>query len=72
MTTRARTNLDADTIEVMDWTNIETADLICTGYDWVVGDKSGTKAYLQSLFVTIEEDYLERKYAINEVGEEHE
>jgi hypothetical protein len=40
-------------------------DLICRGYQWVVGDKFGMKAYLQSMFVTIDEDPLELKYAIN-------
>jgi len=68
MTSKSRTNLDDDTVEVLDWANIANADLICRAYNWEVGDKSGIKAYLQSLFVTIEEDYLERKYAINEVG----
>jgi hypothetical protein len=66
LTSRARTNLDEDSVEVLDWANIEKADLICRAYEWAVGDKSGIKAYLKSLFVTIEEDYLERKYAINE------
>jgi hypothetical protein len=69
LTSRARTNLNEDNIEVLDWANIETADVICRGYEWSVGDKSGTKAYVKSLFVTIEEDYLERKYAVNEVEE---
>lgn len=69
MTSRTRTNLDEDRVEVLDWANIEKADLICRSYNWEVGDKSGVKAYLQSLFVTIEEDFLERKYAINEVEE---
>lgn len=69
MTSRARTNLDEESVEVLDWVNIEKADLICRAYNWVVNDKSGVKAYLQSLFITIEEDYLERKYAVNEVGE---
>lgn len=69
LTSRARTNLSEDSIEVLDWANIQTADLICRGYEWTVGDKSGIKAYVKSLFVTIEEDYLERKYAVNEVEE---
>lgn len=67
MTSRSRVNLDEDQVEVLDWANIAMADLICRGYDWNVGAKSGTKAYLQSLFVTIEEDALEKKYAINEM-----
>jgi len=66
ITSTGRTHLDNDSIEVLDWADIQTADLIARGYDWVVGDKSGTKAYLQSLFVTIEEDELERKYALKE------
>lgn len=67
MTSRVRTNLVEDTVEVLDWANIEKADLIARSYFWEVGGKSGYKAYLQSLFVTVEEDALEKKYAINEV-----
>jgi len=66
LTDTSRTQLDNDSVEVLDWAEIRNADLIARGYDWIVGDKSGTKAYLQTLFVTIEEDELERKYAINE------
>lgn len=66
ITSTARTNIGEDSIEILDWADIRVADLIARGYDWAVGDKSGTKAYLQSLFVTIEEDALERKYAIND------
>lgn len=69
ITSGGRTNLDESTIEVLDWADIAKADLICNAYEWEVGDKSGIKAYLKTLFVTIEEDALERKYAIN-AGEE--
>lgn len=66
ITSTARTNLTEESVAALDWAEIRIADLIARGYDWVVGDKAGTKAYLQSLFVTIEEDALERKYAIME------
>ncbi|MET0463186.1 MAG: hypothetical protein ABW007_08525 [Chitinophagaceae bacterium] len=69
LTSTTRTQLDERTIEVLDWADIQTADLIARGYDWTVNGKSGTKAYLQSLFVTIEEDALERKYAVHEISE---
>ena len=69
ITTGARTNLNQNSVDVLDWADIKKADLIARGYDWIVGDKTGTKAYLKSLFVTIEEDELERKYAINESGD---
>lgn len=66
LTSTTRTQLDENTVDVLDWAEIQTADLIARGYEWSVNGKAGTKAYLQSLFVTIEEDALERKYAVNE------
>lgn len=66
ITSVTRTNLGEDTVDVLDWADFETVDLICRGYEWLVNGKSGVKAYVKSLFVTIEEDALERKYAINE------
>lgn len=65
ITSNARTNLGEDMVEVLDWASIQTLDLIARGYEWTVNGKSGVKAYLQSLFVTIEEDALERKYAVD-------
>jgi hypothetical protein len=66
ITSGGRTQLDENSVEVLDYADIQTADLIARGYDWAVGDKAGTKAYLQTLIVTIEEDALEQKYHINE------
>ena len=63
ITSASRTTLDESSVEVLDWADIKVADLIARGYEWTVNGKSGTKAYLQSLFITIEEDALERKYA---------
>jgi hypothetical protein len=74
LTSTTRTQLDEKSIDVLDWADIKTVDLIARGFDWYVNGKGGTKAYLQSLFVTIEEDALERKYdfydtPLNEVNE---
>lgn len=66
LTSTTRTQLDEESVEILDWADIQTADLIARGYEWNVNGKTGVKAYLQSLFVTIEEDELERKYSINE------
>jgi hypothetical protein len=66
LTATSRTQLDEDSVEVLDWSDIKNVDLIARGYDWDVNGKTGTKAYLQSLFVTIEEDALEQKYKIHE------
>lgn len=63
ITSRGRTNLGEDEVEMLDWADIHTADLIVRPYEWTVNGKTGIKAYLKSLFVTIEEDALELKYA---------
>jgi hypothetical protein len=63
LTDTTRTQLDEASVEILDWANIKTLDLIARGSNWSANGKDGIKAYLQSLFVTIEEDALEKKYA---------
>jgi hypothetical protein len=63
LTSRGRTELDESTIALLDHAVIINADLIVRPYEWDVQGKSGISAYLQSLYVTIQEDELELKYA---------
>lgn len=63
ITSRGRTELGEDEIEVLDWSQFKNVDMIIRPYKWTVGAKSGIKAYLKSMFVTIEEDELDLKYA---------
>lgn len=63
ITSRGRTTLTEDEIELLDWVDIEKVDLIIRPYVWEVSDKNGIKAYLKSIFITIEEDALDLKYA---------
>jgi hypothetical protein len=63
ITSRGRTNIDEHGIEMLDWVDIINVDLIVRPYEWTVNGKSGIKAYLQSIYLTIEEDPLEVKYA---------
>ena len=63
ITSRGRTNLDEGSVEMLDWADILNVDLIVRPYEWTVNQKSGIKAYLQSIYVTIQEDQLELKYS---------
>jgi hypothetical protein len=63
ITSRGRTNLDEHSVEMLDWADIVNVDLIVRPYEWTVNNKSGIKAYLQSIYVTIDEDALELKYS---------
>lgn len=63
ITSKGRTNLYEEDIETLDWVDISTVDMIIRPYEWAVNGKTGIKAYLQSIFVTIIEDALELKYA---------
>lgn len=64
ITSVARTRLTEDMVDTLDYADISNIDLIVTASSWEVNGKTGLKAYLKSLYATIEEDELERKYEI--------
>lgn len=71
ITSRGKKKLHEDTIEQLDWSRIKTCDLIIRPYNYPeVTDKNGNiiraagvAAYLKAIYVTIDEDEFERKYA---------
>lgn len=63
ITSRGRTDLDEESVDVLDWVDIKSVDMIVRPYEWSVNGKSGVKAYLKSMFVTVDEDELELKYS---------
>lgn len=63
ITSRGRVDLGADEVEIFDWADIKKVDLILNPYSWEVSGKKGIKAYLKSIFVTLNEDELELKYS---------
>lgn len=65
ITSKGKTNLDESTINILDWAEIVECDIIIRPYNWEYNGKSGVKAYLKSLYVTIAEDEFESKYLDN-------
>lgn len=63
ITSKNRIELGAGEIEMLDYADIKTLDLVLNPYPWALRGNKGIKAYLKTAYVTINEDELELKYA---------
>lgn len=63
MSNSTQVQLDEKTIDMLDYLPIDYVDIILNPYQWTVNKESGVKAYCQSMYVIIEEDELDLKYA---------
>lgn len=72
VTSKGRTSLSEAECELLDWVDIANVDLIIRPFQWAVSGKTGIKAYLKSIYITIREDALQLKYAdVPEIGKEN-
>lgn len=55
--------LNESNIGNLDYAEIEYIDLVLRARVWEMGGKSGIKAYLKAIYVTVQEDMFAEKYA---------
>lgn len=58
------TVVNEDEIDSLDYAEYSNIDLVLRPYNWSVNGKSGIKAYVKAMYVTLETDAFSSKYGI--------
>lgn len=69
ITKKNKVLLNERTIDSLDNSDIAYADLIISPYFWEVRGETGVKAYLKTMYVTVNEDVFAHKYESNDIPE---
>lgn len=63
ITSSGKTLLTEETLGLLDYSVFENVDISIKPHEWEVNGQRGIKAYVDAMYVTIQEDYFAERYS---------